>query len=80
MNLKSCFYNNVFTILFPTTVKYDRSKKKKKKRNNPGNDEKSWDFVSILYNWWLDEWWWKTSIEYIQKLHGWHRMALQSDR
>lgn len=31
MNLKSCFYNNVFTILFPTTVKYDRSKKKKKK-------------------------------------------------
>lgn len=51
MNLKSLFVsNNVFTILFPTTVKYDgsknkRKKKKMKERNNPGND---WEIMWIL--------------------------------
>lgn len=89
MNLKSLFVsNNVFTILFPTTVKYDGSKNKRKKKKNE-REKQSWkwlrDHMNTLYRYCIidgsiDEWWWKTSIEYIQKLHGWHRMALQSDR
>lgn len=64
MNLKSLFVsNNVFTILFPTTVKYDGSKNKRKKKKKWKREtilemiERSCEyFVSILYNWWLD-WW-----------------------